>query len=227
MRTTPNGIPMCRFSIAVDRKFARQGEERQADFFEITAWRQTAEFVCRWFSKGRAILVEGTLQNNNYTDNNGVKHYSMNIIADNVSFCGDKRSDNGGGNGYNGGGYNNGGGNGYNGGGYNNGGNGYNGNGYNNGGNGYNGNGYNNGGNGYNGNGYNNGGNGGYHGNGYNNGGNGNHDGGYSDSGFQMPEPPEPPQSSQDTPSDNEQKTVQLGNIGDFQTIISDGNVPF
>ncbi len=95
LRQTQSGIAMCRFSIAVDRSFARQGEERQTDFFNITCWRQTAEFVCRYFSKGRMIHVEGKLQNDNYTDQNGVKHYSMNIIADNISFCGDKRQDNG------------------------------------------------------------------------------------------------------------------------------------
>ncbi len=97
LRTTQGGVTMCRFSIAVDRRFVKQGEERQADFFDITCWRQTAEFVCKYFTKGRAILVEGTLQNNNYTDNNGVKHYSTAIIADQVNFCGDKRSDSGGG----------------------------------------------------------------------------------------------------------------------------------
>lgn len=95
LRQTQSGISMCRFSIAVDRSFARQGEERQTDFFNITCWRQQAEFVSRYFSKGRMIHVEGKLQNDNYTDQNGVKHYSMNIIADNVSFCGDKRADGG------------------------------------------------------------------------------------------------------------------------------------
>lgn len=100
LRQTQSGISMCRFSIAVDRSFAKQGEERQTDFFNITCWRQTAEFVCRYFSKGRMIHVEGKLQNDNYTDQNGVKHYSMNIIADNVTFCGDKRQDNGGNAGY-------------------------------------------------------------------------------------------------------------------------------
>ena len=97
LRTTQSGISMCRFGIAVDRRFVKQGEERQADFFEVTCWRQTAEFVCKYFTKGRPILVEGSVQNDNYTDNNGVKHYSTAIIADQVNFCGDKRSENGGG----------------------------------------------------------------------------------------------------------------------------------
>lgn len=83
---TQNGIPMCRFRIAVDHGYAKQGEEKQADFFNITCWRQQAEFVNQWFTKGKPIIVEGKIQNNNYTDNNGVKHYSEQIIADNVSF---------------------------------------------------------------------------------------------------------------------------------------------
>ncbi len=97
LRQTQSGISMCRFTIAVDRSFARQGEEKQTDFFNITCWRQQAEFVSRYFSKGRVIHVEGRLQNDNYTDQNGIKHYSMNIVADNIAFCGDKRLDSAGG----------------------------------------------------------------------------------------------------------------------------------
>lgn len=90
LRTTQSGVSICRFSIAVDRRFSKQGEERQADFFDVTVWRQTAEFVCKWFSKGRMIHVEGVLQNNNYTDQNGVKHYTNIVIGEQVGFCGDK-----------------------------------------------------------------------------------------------------------------------------------------
>ena len=237
LRTAASGVTVCKFSIAVDRGFSRQGEEKQVDFFNVTCFRQTAEFVSRWFSKGRMILVEGKVQNDNYTDNNGVKHYSVNIIADNVSFCGNK-SDNGG-NGYqNGGGYGNNGG-GYQNGGYSNGGGYQNNGGYGNG--GYQG-GYQNGGNngGYGNNGYNNGGgypnnggnNGGYGNNGYNNNGGGYPDNGYSDNSFQTSQPPAPQQSAppqqfqQNQPSE-EKKTVELGNISDFEEIISDGDVPF
>lgn len=95
LRQTQSGISMCRVTIAVDRGFVKQGEERKADFFDITFWRQQAEFVCRYFSKGRMIHVEGRLQNDNYTDQNNVKHYRTAIIADNVTFCGDKRQDGG------------------------------------------------------------------------------------------------------------------------------------
>ena len=227
MRTSQSGVTMCRFSIAVNRGYARQGEEQQTDFFNIICFRQTAEFVSRWFSKGKAILVEGKVQNNNYTDNNGVKHYTTEVVADSVSFCGNK-SDNGG-NGYpNGGGYGNNGG--YNGGGY-----------QNNGGYGNNGGGFqNNGGYGNNGGGFQNNGGYGNNGGGYGNGGYGNNSGGYpsdgyNDGGFQMPQPPAPQQSApsqqsqqfQPNPPSDEKKSVELGNISDFEEIISDGDVPF
>jgi len=96
MKQTQNGIPTCRFSVAINRPFTpKDGGERQADFINVVAWRQTAEFVARYFSKGKMILVEGTLRNNNWTDNNGVKHYTNDIIAENVSFCGDKNPNGG------------------------------------------------------------------------------------------------------------------------------------
>ncbi|MBE6691766.1 MAG: single-stranded DNA-binding protein [Ruminococcaceae bacterium] len=91
LKTTPNGVSVTRFSIAVNRR-ARSGEQAQTDFFNIVAWRQTAEFVSRFFTKGRPILVSGTLQNRNWTDNNNVKHYATEIVADEVSFV-DRKSD--------------------------------------------------------------------------------------------------------------------------------------
>ena len=97
-RQTPSGVPVCRFSIAINRQFAnKQTGERETDFIDCDAWRSTAEFVSRYFSKGNMILVEGQLRNNNYTDNNGVKHYSMRVMVDNVSFCESKGSAQGGG----------------------------------------------------------------------------------------------------------------------------------
>ncbi|MBO5870478.1 MAG: single-stranded DNA-binding protein, partial [Clostridia bacterium] len=65
LKTTPNGTSVIRFRIAVNRRFTRAGEQPQTDFFDITAWRQTAEFVARFFSKGRPILISGSLQNRN------------------------------------------------------------------------------------------------------------------------------------------------------------------
>ena len=89
LNTTNSGISVCRFTVAVNRPYQKD-KERQADFINVTAWRQTAEFVSKYFSKGSIIIVEGKLQNNDYTDKEGVKHYSMQVMADNVNFGGSK-----------------------------------------------------------------------------------------------------------------------------------------
>lgn len=95
-KQTTAGTSVCRISLAIDRKFAnKETGEREADFVECDAWRSTADFIARYFSKGNPILVEGELRNNNYTDNNGVKHYGMRVLIDNVSFCGSKADNNG------------------------------------------------------------------------------------------------------------------------------------
>lgn len=85
--TTGTNIPVCRFRLAVERPFQKQGEERQADFFNIVAWRSTAEFVSKYFRKGVRVLVEGSLRNNDYQDSNGIKHYSMEVQAERVYFA--------------------------------------------------------------------------------------------------------------------------------------------
>ena len=94
LRQTQSGVNSCRFTVAVDRNFVPQGGERQADFIGCTAWGKTAEFVSKYFLKGQMIIVEGTLRNNNYTDSNGVKHYSYNVVADSVSFGESKSASN-------------------------------------------------------------------------------------------------------------------------------------
>ena len=94
LKQTPTGISVCRFSIAVQRRFARSndqnGQQPTADFFNIVAWRNTAEFVCRSFRKGRPILVCGQLQNRTWTDSQGVKRYATEIVADEVDFVDSK-----------------------------------------------------------------------------------------------------------------------------------------
>ena len=90
-RQTTSGVPSCRFTVAVNRSYKdkQTGQKvEDTDFVDCTAWRQTAEFVSRYFTKGSMILVEGELRNNNYEDKNGVKHYGMNVLVQNVSFCG-------------------------------------------------------------------------------------------------------------------------------------------
>lgn len=97
LRQTQSGVASCRFTVAVNRRYADKSTgERQADFITCVAWRQTAEFVSRYFSKGKMIAVEGELRNNNYQDRNhpDVTHYCTEVLVDNVEFCGGK-NDNG------------------------------------------------------------------------------------------------------------------------------------
>ena len=77
LRHTPNGVATCTFRIAVDRSFVRAGEERKADFIDIVVWRQTAEFVCKYFHKGNLIAVDGSIQTRTYEDKTGNKRYAF------------------------------------------------------------------------------------------------------------------------------------------------------
>lgn len=92
-KTTQSGIAVTSFSVAVNRK-TKQGEEQKTDFFNVTAWRQTAEFVARYFHKGSSICIVGVLQNSTWQDQNGQKHYRTDIVADEVLFV-DSKSDSG------------------------------------------------------------------------------------------------------------------------------------
>ena len=93
MRTTQSGVAVASFTLAVDRDFGgRDGGEKQTDFIDCTAWRHTAEFVSKYFSKGRMAVVSGRLQIDSYTDNDGNKRRSAKVIADNIYF-GDSKKD--------------------------------------------------------------------------------------------------------------------------------------
>lgn len=85
LRTTASGVAVTTFSVAVDRRFQRQGEEKQTDFINVVAWRQTAEFVSRYFHKGSMIAVRGSIQQRNYEDKNGNKRTAFEIVAEEVS----------------------------------------------------------------------------------------------------------------------------------------------
>lgn len=87
VKQTTTGLAVCSFSIAVNRKFAKDNEQ-SCDFINIVTWRQQAEFVGKYFKKGKPILVCGQIQTRNYTDNGGVKRYVTEILADEVSFVG-------------------------------------------------------------------------------------------------------------------------------------------
>ena len=90
LRTTGSGISVLSFTVAVDRGFVRQGEDRQADFIDVIAWRQTAEFISKYFRKGSMIAIQGHIQTRMYEDKNGNKRKAVEVVADNVSFCGSK-----------------------------------------------------------------------------------------------------------------------------------------
>lgn len=87
LKQTTNGTSVCSFSIAVNRRFSRADQGQQnVDFINIVTWRQSAEFVCRYFKKGNSILVCGQLQTRTWTDNQGQKRYATEVVADEVTF---------------------------------------------------------------------------------------------------------------------------------------------
>lgn len=91
LKSTHDGVYVCSFTVAVERNYVKQGEERQADFIDVVAWRKAAEFVSKYFRKGSMISVNGPIQTRLWEDKNGNKRKSTEIIADNVSFCGSKK----------------------------------------------------------------------------------------------------------------------------------------
>ena len=91
LRRTQSGTAVTSFSIACDRDFKAQSGEKETDFIDIVAWRGTAEFVSKYFAKGRMAIVEGRLQIRDWTDNNGGKRRSAEVVADNIYFGDSKR----------------------------------------------------------------------------------------------------------------------------------------
>lgn len=94
LKTTTSGISVTSFSLAVERSYVKQGEQRQTDFINIVCWRQQAEFVCRYFGKGSMIAIEGQLQTRTYQAKDGTNRYVTEVVADNVSFTGERRDQN-------------------------------------------------------------------------------------------------------------------------------------
>lgn len=91
LRHTSSDIAVTHFTIAVSRRFARSAEERQTDFIDIVAWRNTAEFVCKYFKKGQMIAVEGSIQTGSYQDKDGIKRKTFEIVARDVQFAESKK----------------------------------------------------------------------------------------------------------------------------------------
>ena len=91
LKTTPNGISVCTFNIAVDRGY---GENRTADFIPVVAWRGTGELVAKHFRKGDLIGIEGSIQTRKYTDKNGNNRTAFEVVANGIQFMGGKKTDN-------------------------------------------------------------------------------------------------------------------------------------
>lgn len=92
-KTTPSGVSVTTFSVAVGRRFAKPDDEIKADFFNVVAWRGLAEFVSKYFTKGKSIVVVGSIQNRSYTTQDGQKRYITEIIADECTFAGNSQND--------------------------------------------------------------------------------------------------------------------------------------
>ena len=99
LKSTGGGVSVCSFTVAVDRRFKGQNEERQTDFIRCVAWRQSAEFLARFFRKGSMVAVTGSIQVRNYEDKNGNRREAVELVADQISFTGE-RSQGGSGGGY-------------------------------------------------------------------------------------------------------------------------------
>ena len=100
LKTTQNGIPYTRFRIAVNRRFHSKDEENKVDFFNATAWRSTAEFICKYFGKGSMILLDGEMQTQQYEDRNGNPATWYDVAVDRVCFTGEPKNENGNNSGY-------------------------------------------------------------------------------------------------------------------------------
>lgn len=95
LRQLDNGTSVTSFSVAVERNYVdKTTNERQADFLNVVAWRQTADFVCKYFHQGDMIAIEGSLQSRKYTDKDGNNRIAIEIVASNISFCGGKNGGN-------------------------------------------------------------------------------------------------------------------------------------
>ena len=92
LRQTASNVSNVKFTVAVDRNYTPQGQEKQTDFISVVAWRQTAEFINKYFAKGSMIVVEGSLQTGSFTDKNGVKRYTTDVNADQVYFAESKKN---------------------------------------------------------------------------------------------------------------------------------------
>ena len=87
LKQAQSGVSVCSFTLAVDRRYQKEGEERQADFISCVAWRNTADFIAKFFSKGARIALEGSIQSRSWKDGDGNKRYVTEVIAEHAEFC--------------------------------------------------------------------------------------------------------------------------------------------
>ena len=95
MRTTQSQVPVCTFTLAVERRFKSASGERQADFINVVAWRQQAEFVAKYFHKGSRMVVVGSIQTRTYDDKDGNKRTATEVVADEIHFGDSKKTSSG------------------------------------------------------------------------------------------------------------------------------------
>lgn len=95
LKQTPSGVFVTTFTVAVNRSYVKQGEERQADFINCVAWRGTAEFITKYFLKGQMIAVQGSIQTRSYEDKQGNKRKAVEVVVEKGYFCGNKDAGNG------------------------------------------------------------------------------------------------------------------------------------
>lgn len=93
LKTTPQGTSVCSFRIACDRSYTQKGQQRQADFIDVVAWRQSAEFVSKYFQKGSMIAIEGSLQTRQYQDKQGNNRTAVEVLANHISFADSKAAE--------------------------------------------------------------------------------------------------------------------------------------
>lgn len=93
LRVTTNGVNVTTFTLAVERNYAKTGEQRETDFINVVAWSGTADFVCNYFSKGQMMIAEGAIQTRNYEDRQGNKRTAVEVVAEKVYFSGKKETE--------------------------------------------------------------------------------------------------------------------------------------
>lgn len=95
LRTTQSGVSVCSFTIACDRRYQKAGEEKKADFINCIAWRNEADFICKFFTKGMRMALDGSIQTRTWDDNNGVKHYATEVVVEHAEFAQSKSESSG------------------------------------------------------------------------------------------------------------------------------------